>query len=263
MEIKIYQVDAFASNLFEGNPAAVCPLPYWLPDELLQKIAEENNLSETAFFVAQDQDYSLRWFTPKDEVDLCGHATLAAAHVLFKHMEHSKESIVFHTKSGELEVSKSALGYSMSFPASFIEPIEFPSELAEGLGIVPTTVLAAFDYIVVLNNESQVMSIKPNFSKLQQLPLRGVVVTAPSNEVDFVSRCFFPKLNVNEDPVTGSAHCELAPYWSKELNKTNLVGRQLSKRTGLVQCSVLDQKVILSGNAIDYMSGIINTKRIN
>ena len=258
MEIPIYQVDAFASHIFEGNPAAVCPLESWVSDEILQKIAEENNLSETAFFVAKDQGYSLRWFTPTDEVDLCGHATLAAAHVLFKHLGYSKESISFYTKSGLLEVGRSNFGYSMSFPASQLEPIELPPELLEGLGIIPTEILVAFDYIVVLDNESQVKSLNPDYAMLQKLDLRGVVVTAPGNEVDFVSRCFFPKLRVNEDPVTGSAHCELAPYWSEKLNKNILVGQQLSKRTGIVQCEVISNKVIISGNAVDYMSGVIH-----
>jgi PhzF family phenazine biosynthesis protein len=260
MEIKIYQVDAFASNIFEGNPAAVCPLKSWLSDELLQKIAEENNLSETVFFVAENQGYSLRWFTPEDEVDLCGHATLAAAHVLFEHQGYSKESITFYTKSGLLEVGRSHFGYSMSFPASSLEPIEPPPELLEGLGIAPTEIFVASDYIVVLDNESQVKSLTPDYFTFQKLDLRGVVVTAPGNEVDFVSRCFFPKLRVNEDPVTGSAHCELAPYWSEKLNKNILVGKQLSKRTGIVQCEVIGNRVILSGNAVDYMTGIINIK---
>jgi len=260
MKIKIYQIDAFADNTFEGNPAAVCPLHEWISDELLQKIAEENNLSETAFFVAENNGYSLRWFTPEDEVDLCGHATLAAAHVLFQHLGYVKESILFYTKSGKLEVRKSGSGYSMSFPASDLEPIDTPKELMEALGVVPTKTLVAFDYIVVLDSESQVKSISPDFVNLQTLDLRGVVVTAPGKEVDFVSRCFFPKLRVNEDPVTGSAHCELAPYWAKRLNRNKLVAKQLSQRTGMVQCEVIDDRVILLGNAVDYMSGIITIK---
>lgn len=260
MEIKIYQIDAFADNVFEGNPAAVCPLDEWVPDDLLQKIAEENNLSETAFFVAEDNGYSLRWFTPEDEVDLCGHATLAAAHVLFHHFEYIKESILFYTKSGILEVEKSGSGYSMSFPASAVETIDPLRELEEALGVVPVETLVAFDYVVVLDNESQVKSISPDFVKLQALDLRGVVVTAPGDKVDFVSRCFFPKLRVNEDPVTGSAHCEIAPYWAKKLNRNKLVGKQLSQRTGIVQCEVIGDKVILLGNAVDYMSGIVTIK---
>jgi PhzF family phenazine biosynthesis protein len=260
MEIKIYQVDAFANKSFEGNPAAVCPLDEWISDVLLQKIAEENNLSETAFFVAEENGYSLRWFTPEDEVELCGHATLAAAHVLFQHFNYDNKSIFFSTKSGTLEIEKSGSGYSMSFPASNAKPIETPKGLEEALGVVPTKVLAAFDYIVVLESESQVKSLTPDFVKLQALDLRGVVVTAPSDEVDFVSRCFFPKLSVNEDPVTGSAHCELAPYWAKKLGHNKLVGKQLSQRRGIVHCEVLDDRVILLGNAVDYMSGIVTIK---
>ena len=258
MEIKLYQVDAFALNIFEGNPAAVCPLEKWLPTQLLKKIAEENNLSETAFFVKEDTGYSLRWFTPEDEVDLCGHATLAAAHVLFKHLGYSRKSISFYTKSGTLEVSRAGKSYSMCFPAS-LPKLRAPLQKLElALGVTPITVLEAFDYIVILENEAQVRSINPNFSIMQNLDLRGVVITAPGDEVDFVSRCFFPSLRVNEDPVTGSAHCELAPYWSEQLNKKTLVGKQLSQRTGMVKCEVIDDKVILEGNAVDYMSGVIH-----
>ena len=257
MQVKIYQVDAFALNLFEGNPAAVCPLDEWLPEELLQQIAEENNLSETAFFVKEEQEYRLRWFTPEDEVDLCGHATLAAAHVLFQHLGYSNKSVSFYTKSGELEVTRDGSNYSMSFPASLPKPVEAPPELIESLGVTPCIVLAAFDYIVVYENEAQVSNITPDFSLLQKLDLRGVVITAPGNDVDFVSRCFFPKLRVNEDPVTGSAHCELSPYWSELLNKTTLLGKQLSSRTGEVGCEVVGDRVILSGSAVDYMEGVI------
>lgn len=257
MQVKIYQVDAFALNLFEGNPAAVCPLDEWLPEELLQQIAEENNLSETAFFIKEEQGYRLRWFTPEDEVDLCGHATLAAAHVLFQHLGYSNKSVSFYTKSGELEVTRDGSNYSMSFPASLPKPVEAPPELIESLGVTPCKVLAAFDYIVVYENEVQVSNITPDFSLLQKLDLRGVVITAPGNDVDFVSRCFFPKLRVNEDPVTGSAHCELSPYWSEILNKTTLLGKQLSSRTGEVGCEVVGDRVILSGSAVDYMEGVI------
>ena len=261
MEIKIYQVDAFADNTFEGNPAAVCPLDEWVSDELLQKISEENNLSETAFFVAKENGYSLRWFTPEDEVDLCGHATLAAAHVLFQHLDYAKDSISFYTKSGTLKVGRTGSGYSMNFPASEVKPIDTPMQLKEALGVEPSKTLVAFDYIVLLDSENQVKSLSPDFVKLQALDLRGVVVTAAGEDADFVSRCFFPKLRVNEDPVTGSAHCELAPYWAKKLSRNKLVGKQLSQRTGIVQCELIGDRVILSGNAVDYMSGIITIKK--
>ena len=260
MKLNIYQVDAFSENVFEGNPAAVCPLKEWIADNLLQKIAEENNLSETAFFVAEKDGFRLRWFTPEDEVDLCGHATLATAHVIFKHLEHIKESVCFYTKSGELEVSRSSLGYSMSFPATQIKPVEPPKGLLEAIGVDSAKTLSGFDDIVVLENQAQVQSLSPDFAKLMELESRGVVVTAVGDETDFVSRCFFPKLRVNEDPVTGSAHCELAPYWAGQLNRNNLVGKQLSKRTGVVHCEVVDDRVILSGHAVDYMSGEITIK---
>ena len=260
MKLKIYQVDAFASKVFEGNPAAVIPLNDWLDDELLQKIAEENNLSETAFFVYAENDIQLRWFTPLEEVDLCGHATLACAHVLYKHLGYNKAQINFHTKSGKLIVSQTSSGYSMDFPAS--EPIELNStisgNLIKGLGDVkPKQILSAFDYIIVLNSEEEVKKLTPDLSMWLNIDLRGVVVTAKGNDVDFVSRCFFPKLRVNEDPITGSAHCELTPYWAAELNKSTLRARQLSIRSGLVLCELNKDRVILTGNAIDYMVGEI------
>lgn len=260
MKLNIYQVDAFASEVFEGNPAAICPLNSWLPDSILQKIAEENNLSETAFFVAENDLFSLRWFTPEDEVDLCGHATLAAAHVIFEHLGYSDQTIQFQTKSGLLTVEKSSFGYGMDFPATVPEVVEAPNLLIDALGVSPKEVLSGFDYVVVLSNETEVRSVKPDFIKLSQLDLRGVVITSPGDKVDFVSRCFFPKLRVNEDPVTGSAHCELAPYWSERLGKNNLTAQQVSKRTGMVSCEVLGDRVSLKGGAVDYLQGEITFK---
>lgn len=258
MKLKIFQVDAFASRVFEGNPAAVCPLNEWLDDDVLQKIAEENNLSETAFFVSSEQGINLRWFTPKKEVDLCGHATLAAAHVLYEHLGFKESFIKFYTKSGELVVTKNESGFSMDFPASFPKVIDAPIDLLEGLGeIEPKAVMSSFDYVVVLNSEEEVKNLKPDFSKWLNLDLRGVVVTAIGTDVDFVSRCFFPKLSINEDPITGSAHCELAPYWSSELGTTHLKGRQISNRSGVVYCELKGERVILTGSAVDYMSGEI------
>lgn len=259
MKLKIYQVDAFASNAFEGNPAAVCPLTEWLDDELLQKIAEENNLSETAFFVMSEQSIHLRWFTPMEEVDLCGHATLATAYVLYEYLGFTKSEVTFITKSGELVVSKNAQGFSMDFPTSMPQTVKASSALLKGLGIntLPKQVMAAFDYIVVLNSEEEVRKLTPDFSKWLDLDLRGVVVTAEGNKADFVSRSFFPKLRVNEDPVTGSAHCELAPYWEKELAKSKLTGAQVSKRGGTVLCEVKAERVVLTGTAVGYMVGEI------
>lgn len=259
MKIKIYQVDAFASQVFEGNPAAVCPLDEWLNDDILQKIAEENNLSETAFFVSSAQAIELRWFTPRGEVDLCGHATLATAHVLYEHLGFKSPRVKFQTKSGELVVTKNDSGFSMDFPASHPTIIDAPINLLEGLGNVsPKQVLASFDYIIVLNSEEEVKNLNPDLSKWLALDLRGVVVTAVGTDVDFVSRCFFPKLGVDEDPITGSAHCELAPYWSSNLKLSLLTGRQISNRSGIVHCEYKGERVILTGNAVDYMSGEIN-----
>lgn len=258
MELKLYQVDAFASRVFQGNPAAVCPLDEWLADETMQKIAEENNLSETAFFVRQSEGvYALRWFTPVAEVDLCGHATLAAAHVLYKHYSCNTPFISFETRSGPLTVEKTDSGYRMKFPASPPEKITPPEKLIEALGVMPRETLLAFDYIVVLDSESELQSLEPDLMLLADLNARGVVVTAPGDDVDFVSRCFFPKLRVNEDPVTGSAHCELAPYWSRRSGLHRFNARQLSKRSGLIDCEVVDNSVFLTGNAVDYLQGKI------
>ena len=257
MKLDIYQVDAFAEKVFEGNPAAVCPLEEWVSDDVLQKIAEENNLSETAFFAPEGQGFKLRWFTPAAEVDLCGHATLAAAHVLYEKLGYSGPEILFNTRSGNLTVKKDAKGLSMDFPASMPEVVQPPNSLMAGLGREPKKVLAAFDYIAVFDREDEIESLNPDFSKWLDLNLRGVVITAPGIEVDFVSRCFFPKLRVNEDPVTGSSHCELAPYWGKRLGLKNLRAKQLSKRTGLLECALVEDRVILSGNAVSYMQGQI------
>jgi PhzF family phenazine biosynthesis protein len=257
MKLDIYQIDAFADKVFEGNPAAVCPLEEWVSDDLLQKIAEENNLSETAFIVPENQGFELRWFTPGAEVDLCGHATLAAAYVLYNHLGYSGPEISFSTRSGNLVVKKAAKGLRIDFPASMPVAVQSPNNLAAGLGQEPKEVLAAFDYIAVLDSEDEVENLSPDFSKWMDLNLRGVVVTAPGNDVDFVSRCFFPKLRVNEDPVTGSAHCELAPYWGERLGLKNLKAKQLSKRTGLVECGLVDDRVIIFGNAVSYMQGQI------
>lgn len=260
MKLKIFQVDAFAANVFEGNPAAVCPLNEWLDDAILQKIAEENNLSETAFFVSSGDDIQLRWFTPLEEVDLCGHATLASAHVLYEHLEYIKPQINFQTKSGKLIVTKTDSGFSMDFPASMpvILNSDIPTDLMSALGDVkPQKILAAFDYIIVLNSEDEVKNLTPDFSKWLNIDLRGVIVTAPGNDVDFVSRCFFPKLRVNEDPITGSAHCELTPYWASELNRNTFKARQMSLRSGMVYCELVNDRVILTGSAVDYMTGEI------
>ncbi len=260
LELSIYQIDAFANEIFEGNPAAVCPLDFWLPDVTLQNIAQENNLSETAFFVAGENSIELRWFTPKDEVDLCGHATLATAHVLFKHIGHPSQHIQFQTKSGLLSVEQTDSGYRLDFPAAKLKPVAAPDTLINGLGVSTAEVFCGYDYIVLVENEDQVRSITPDFLALSQLDLRGIVVTSPGDTTDFVSRCFFPKLGVNEDPITGSAHCELAPFWSEKLGKNKLVAKQLSQRSGTIICEVVDDRVFLEGSAVDYMIGKITIK---
>ncbi|MCW8834164.1 MAG: PhzF family phenazine biosynthesis protein [Colwellia sp.] len=261
MKLKIYQIDAFATQVFQGNPAAVCPLNAWLDDEVLQKIAEENNLSETAFFVQSGDEIQLRWFTPAEEVDLCGHATLACAHVLYEHLAYSKPQIIFQTRSGKLVVTKEYSGFSMDFPAT--APVEIkaniPSALLDGLGdMKPQKIMAAFDYIIVLNNEDEVKRLSPDFSKWLNIDLRGVIVTAAGKDAAFVSRCFFPKLRVNEDPVTGSAHCELTPYWAAVLQKNTLSARQVSSRSGFIDCELNKDRVMLTGHAVDYMIGEIS-----
>ena len=258
MEIDIFQVDAFTEQVFKGNPAAVCPLNTWIADELLQNIAMANNLSETAFFVPYEDKFQLRWFTPSHEVDLCGHATLAAAHVLFKHLGYEKSEIYFSTKSGELLVTKKPEGLEMDFPASLPKPVMAPDNLILGLGIKPKFISAAFDYIIELDDEEAVRSLSPDFALWKTIDLRGVVVTAVGKDVDFVSRCFFPKLNVDEDPVTGSAHCELAPYWSKKLAKSSFKAKQLSQRAGQIECQIFGDRVLLKGRVVDYMRGKIS-----
>lgn len=259
MKINQYQVDAFANRVFEGNPAAVCPLDDWLDDRILQSIAEENNLSETAFFVPTDGGFHLRWFTPVAEVDLCGHATLAAAHVLFEILGHPEPAISFHTRSGKLIVERQDDLLAMDFPAIHPTPCTPPDALIEGLGQSPVEVLAADDYVAVFDSETTIRSLTPNLAKLGELDLRGVCVTARGNETDFVSRFFAPKLGVPEDPVTGSAHCELAPYWAATLGKTTLSARQVSKRGGNILCQMQNQRVILAGNAVTFMTAEIET----
>lgn len=260
MKLIMFQVDAFAERVFEGNPAAICPLEAWLEDGLLQAIAEENNLSETAYFVPAGDAFELRWFTPVEEVDLCGHATLASAHVLYAHLGYSKPEVQFLTRSGTLIVKREDHGLCMNFPAALPKATEAPAALLAGLGKAPEEVLAALDYVAVFDSEEKVRALVADFAQLQALGLRGVVATAPGKEVDFVSRCFFPKLGVNEDPVTGSAHCELAPYWRARLGRSKLRARQLSKRGGSVGCEVKGDRVLLSGTAVDFMVAEIHVE---
>ncbi len=257
MKIRQYQVDAFATRIFEGNPAAVCPLDAWLDDSLLQAIAAENNLSETAFFVKSESGFQLRWFTPVAEVDLCGHATLASAHVLFAILGHAENSIDFETRSGMLTVKRQGNLLVMDFPSTPPRPCTAPATLLSGLGIQPSEILAAEDYLAVYDSEEAILAIQPDITKLATLDLRGVIVTAPGRNIDFVSRFFAPKFGIPEDPVTGSAHCSLTPYWSDRLGKRVLNARQVSRRGGDIQCELKGNRVALSGHAVTFMEADI------
>lgn len=257
MKQKLYQVDAFAGKLFEGNPAAVCPLSEWLPDKKLRQIAMENNLSETAYFVQEEESYRIRWFTPTSEVDLCGHATLASAHVLFEHLQFDNSEITFSSNSGPLTVRKENGLLVMNFPASVGERVADADALLKALGTESDEIYRATDYLVVLKDEGQVRDLEPDLPQLNRIETRGVIVTAPGNEFDFVSRFFAPAVGVDEDPVTGSAHTMLAPYWSERLGKEKMLARQVSKRGGTVHCKVLGERVEISGEAITYLEGMI------
>ncbi|AVK03566.1 PhzF family phenazine biosynthesis protein [Pseudomonas paraeruginosa] len=257
MELTIFQVDAFAEGPFQGNPAAVCPLEAWLDDERLQAIAAENNLSETAYVVGRDGSYQLRWFTPQVEVDLCGHATLATAWVLIHKLGDSSPVLRFATRSGELRVRRDGERLAMDFPARQPQPCAAPAGLLEALGIAEAEVLKTDDYLVVVGDEDAVAALAPDFARLKGLPCRGVAVTARSRRFDFVSRWFGPNVGVNEDPVTGSAHTSLAPYWAQRLGKTRLSAEQGGARRGRLECEVLGERVVISGTAALYMSGTL------
>jgi len=256
MKLKLYQVDAFAEKLFMGNPAAVCPLETWLPDELLQKIAMENNLSETAFFVKENDVFQIRWFTPLTEVDLCGHATLASSHVIFEYLHFKKDTIHFNSKSGELFVRKENEQLILNFPSDIISKIETPAMLVEGIGITPLeTYKGMSDYMLVYETQEQIEKIKPDFKLLSQTGTRGIIVTSKGNECDFVSRFFGPGVGIDEDPVTGSAHTTLIPYWQKVLGKNEMTAMQLSKRIGYLKCKYLGERVEIGGKAKTYLVG--------
>jgi PhzF family phenazine biosynthesis protein len=258
MRIPLYQVDAFASQLFRGNPAAICPLDQWLDDQTLQSIAAENNLSETAFYIPNGKGYRLRWFTPGVEVDLCGHATLASAHVIFAiRKETDAAQVHFETKSGELIVSREGDLYSLDFPAR--PPVECAVDpgLIEALGAKPKLILGARDYFCVYETEEEVRALKPNMEKLAAIDRFAFIVTAPGRDCDFVSRFFAPAKGVPEDPVTGSAHCSLIPYWSKQLGKTKLHARQISARGGELWCEDRGDRVKMAGKAVKFLEGII------
>jgi len=258
MKIPIYQIDAFTSKIFSGNPAAVCPLEHWLEDHQMQSIAAENNLSETAFFVKKDDYYELRWFTPTTEVELCGHATLASAFVIFNYLDRSAESVTFETnKSGTLIVRCEDTLLSMDFPARKPISCDTPGVLVQALGENPQEVLSSRDYLIVFDTEDIVRSLKPDMILLKQLDSLGIIVTAVGKNSDFVSRFFAPKVGIPEDPVTGSAHCTLIPYWSEKLGKKKLHAFQVSSRGGELFCEDLGERVKIAGNAVRYSEGFL------
>jgi len=258
MKLHIFQADAFAASLFKGNPAAVVPMSTWLPDETMQQIAAENNLSETAFFIPENDHYHIRWFTPKSEVALCGHATLATAHILFNELNHPGESISFNSKSGMLIVRKINDKLQLDFPADIVQPVESNPLFTQALGI---EALATFkgrtDYLLLFESEEIIRQMKPDFQLLYQTSARGIMVTAKGNEVDFVSRFFAPGVGIDEDPVTGSAHTSLVPFWSARLNKTQLTALQLSARGGQLWCTLSGNRVLIAGHAVTYLKGEI------
>jgi len=255
MQIPLYQVDAFTSRVFGGNPAAVCPLDDWLDDAVLQAIALENNLSETAFFTGSGDRRKLRWFTPACEVDLCGHATLASAFVIMQLLEKGRREIRFETRSGELSVMSDGRLYTLDFPSRPPQPLNPPPALAAALGATPQAVLAARDVLAVFGSEGEVKALEPDMAAVAKLDTFAVIVTAPGNDVDFVSRFFAPAKGVPEDPVTGSAHCTLIPYWAQRLGKTRLRARQISKRGGELWCELAGDRVKISGEAALFAEG--------
>jgi len=257
MRIPIYTLDAFTSRVFHGNPAAVCPLALWLPDETLQGIAAENNLSETAFFVETKSGYEIRWFTPKQECDLCGHATLASAHVILNFLKPGLNSVKFSSKSGVLKVARAGELLSLDFPTRSPKACPPPHGLLEGLGRAPEKTFVSRDVMAVYEDEDDVKTLEPDFAKLADVNAFAIIVTAPGQEVDFVSRFFAPRAGIAEDPVTGSSHCTLIPYWAKRLGKKRLRALQLSPRGGELFCELRGDRVSIAGRTVLYLEGTI------
>tara|TARA_A100001011_G_scaffold387779_1_gene466183 strand:+ start:2849 stop:3673 length:825 start_codon:yes stop_codon:yes gene_type:complete len=258
-KIRIYQVDAFTSRLFQGNSAAVCPLESWLDDNIMQSIAMENNLSETAFFIIKNNKFYIRFFTPKVEIDLAGHPTLAAAHIIFKNIFPNLTEIQFNTKSGEkLNIIKKNNIISMDFPLnkSFVQN-KYYEKISVILRSNPSKFLIGRYALAIFNNQKDIELIKPNFESMLVAPYDGIIISAPGDDCDFVSRFFAPKFGILEDPVTGSAHCQLIPYWSKFLNKNEMIAKQLSTRGGKLYCVNNKKRVSIGGNAVTYMIGDI------
>jgi PhzF family phenazine biosynthesis protein len=261
--MKLFQVDAFTGSVFSGNPAAVVPLEQWPGEDVLQKIASENNLSETAFFTKKDDgSFRLRWFTPVTEVDLCGHATLASAHVLFRHLGFKDEMIRFESNSGQLTVKKNGSRYWMDFPANPPDPIPVPKLLPEAIGTIPIYTGVNTDLLVLVQDKDVVQKLNPDLLILKKMEVRGVIITAPAGsgdgDYDFVSRFFAPAVGVDEDPVTGSAHTVLVPFWAKRLGKNKLKARQISRRGGDLICELKGDRVLIGGEAVTYLEGEIS-----
>lgn len=257
MKLTLYQIDAFANAAFEGNPAAVVPLDAWLPDGTMQAIAEENNLAETAFFVREAQGYRIRWFTPNKEVKLCGHATLASAYVLFECLGYGEPSLAFESLSGPLAVTRNHDLFTLDFPAQPAEACDAPAALVSGLGKAPVACFANEDFLAVYAHEEDLVQMSPVHESLAQLDRRGVIVTAPGSEYDFVARFFAPKYGIPEDSVTGSAYTQLMPYWADALGKDTLRAKQISPRGGEVYCELRGDRVLISGRAVKYLEGSI------
>ncbi len=259
MKLPIFQVDAFTDEVFGGNPAAVCPLEQWLPDNVMQHIAIENAVAETVFFKQVGQVFEIRWFTPEIEMDLCGHATLAAAHVIAKHLNYGSPVIEFQSNSGKLSVAVQEELLTLNFPARKPKPSQAPQLVLDAIQHPPTEVLKSRDYVLVFEDESIIRHLNPKQGLLDQINLDpgGVVITAQGDKVDFVSRFFTPQASIFEDPVTGSAHCSLIPYWSEKLGKNSMQALQLSPRGGKLLCQHLGSRVLISGQAVTFLEGYI------
>jgi len=260
MKLTIYQVDAFAEKVFKGNPAAVVPLENWIDDELMQQVAMENNLPETVFFVKTDLGFHIRWFTPEYEIDLCGHATLASAYIIKNFLEPHIHEISFSTqKAGTLKASAKDGIYTLDFPSRMPQSCEVPGKLLASLGITNAIeILRSRDYFVVLPNEEAVRNVEPDYMLMKEIDTIGVIVTAKGHDADVVSRCFYPGAGIPEDPVTGSAHCNIVPYWSEKLGKTKLFCQQISPRHGDLQCELVGDRVLMSGTCVLFMQGEID-----
>jgi PhzF family phenazine biosynthesis protein len=258
MKLEIFQVDAFTREAFHGNPAAIVPLEQWLPWETMLAIAAENNLAETAFFVRKGDRFELTWFTPEVEIDLCGHATLASAFVIWNELGFEGDEIAFDTpKSGTLTVTRDGELMTLDFPSRPAGETDIPEGLAQALGGTPQKVLRSRDYLAVFDTEAEVLALRPDFRAITELGVHAVIVTAPGDTSDFVSRFFAPSVGVDEDPVTGSAHCTLIPYWAEQLGKNELYARQISKRGGELFCKLQGDRVKIAGNAVLYLKGEI------